>query len=348
MKKLTFVAALLLAGCNTSADQLETETPTNAPDLGAIFNPLPESEVALRFHGFRESFEIAPILLAADQFFEPGISLKRGGIPNLVGAPPLPIYGDEGWADIASHAETQLLRYSVENPNIRAIMTVTEGDYGIIARRSSGIANLSDLRGKKIATLPYTSAGYFLGLMLAKEGMTLDDVVIVDDLRLPLMGEAIANGDVDALAIWEPESEEGALALGDDLISFSGEGIYREIFNLNTTAENLAEPEMRATIKQFLKAVISAREAMNADPARAQQLVGQMSEHSAEQIAASWPHHTYLAGKVDDIVDVLVAEEIWLAGNNDRPARGRTELENLVDYSLYDEAMAEWLAEKGE
>lgn len=345
MKKLVFVAALLLAGCNSSADQAETETLANAQDVSAIFDPLPEGEVALKFHGFRESFEIAPILLAADSFFEGGITLKRGGIGNLVGAPPLPIYGDEGLADIASHAETQLLRYSVENPNVRAIMSVTEGNYEIIGRRSSGIASLADLRGKKIATLPYTSAGYFLGLMLAKEGMTLDDVVVVDDLDLPLMGEAIANGDVDALAIWEPESQEGAVAIGDDLISFSGEGIYREIFNLNTTAENLADPEKRGVIKQFLKAVISAREAMNANPARAQELVRQMSELPAEQITASWSHHNYIAAKVDDIVDVLVAEEIWLAANNDRPARGRAELEKLVDYSLYDEALAEWLAE---
>src|SRR5690606_30583143 len=118
--------------------------------------------------------------LAADRHFPPRISIRRGGIPNLVGAEALPNYGDPGTADIATHAETQLLRYSLAHPNLRVIMTVTEGHYRIVARRSAGIATPADLRGKKVATLANTSAGYFLGLMLGKEGLSLADVVLVD------------------------------------------------------------------------------------------------------------------------------------------------------------------------
>lgn len=118
MRYFAICTALLLASCSPAAEQTEQIANSDDQGLGEIFNPVPETPVALRLHGFRESFEIAPVLLAADSFFEPGISIKRGGIPNLVGAPPLPVYGDEGVADIATHAETQLLRYSVENPNI--------------------------------------------------------------------------------------------------------------------------------------------------------------------------------------------------------------------------------------
>lgn len=335
------LAALLLAACNAAAPPADLAAATPAAgEAGDRFEPVPDREVALRLHGFRESFEIAPVLLAADRFFPPGISIRRGGIPNLVGAEALPGYGDPGTADIATHAETQLLRYSVAHPNLRVIMTVTEGDYRIVARRSAGIAQLSDLRGKRVATMPATSAGYFLGRMLAGAGLDMDDVVLVADLPLEQMGEALAAGDVDALAIWEPESEQGALALGEDLIGFSGKGIYREVFNLNTTAEALADPARRALIRQFLAALVDAGEAIRADPARAQQLVGQLSGHPPDLIAAAWPHHTWVTGKAPDLVDVLVEEEQWLAGRDGRAPRERGVLARLVDYTLLDEVMA--------
>src|SRR5690606_32474601 len=200
MRYLTMAAALVLAGamggCAPAAD--ETQAQSQEPDDA-------QAGPALRLHGFRESFEIAPLLLAAEAHFRPGLSINRGGIPNLIGAEALPNYGDPGLADVATHAETQLLRYSLEHPNLRVIMTVTEGDYRLLARRSAGVTRLADLRGKKIATLPHTSAGYFLHKMLATEGLTLDDVEVIGDLELTAMAEALASGTVDALAIWEPE-----------------------------------------------------------------------------------------------------------------------------------------------
>ena len=341
--RLALAATLLLAACGQDSEPAQ-DADLEDESVTAPFTAVPEGDVALQLHGFHTSFEIAPVLLAADRFFPEGISIKQGGIPNLVGLPVSPNYGEEGTADIATHAETQLLRFSVDHPNLRAIMTVTEGDYRIVARRSAGIEELADLRGKKIGTLANTSAVFFLQKMLESAGLSLDDVEVHGDLALDELGEALAAGDVDALAIWEPESAEGELALGEDAISFSGEGIYREIFNLNTTAENLADPEKRSSIKQFLKALIAAREAMQEDPRRAQNLVSQMSGLPADLIEASWPHHTYLAGKADDIIDVLVEEEQWLAERAGRIPRSRADLEKLVDYSLLDEARAELAA----
>lgn len=325
------IAMLLLSGCGSA------QRPVPAAD--APFEAEP-AQAALRLHGFRESFEIAPVLLAADRHFPPGISIRRGGIPNLVGAEALPDYGDPGTADIATHAETQLLRYSLAHPDLRVIMTVTEGHYRIVARRSAGIATLPDLRGKKVATLANTSAGYFLGLMLGKAGMSLADVVIVD-VPLEQMGEALAKGTVDALSIWEPESEQGVLALGADTVEFSGRDVYREIFNLNTTAENLADPHKRALIRQFLKGLRAAGSAMRVDPARAQHLVQLQSGYPAELVTAAWPHHTWLTGKMPDLIDELVRQEQFLAARDGRVARDRAALAALVDYSLLDEVIAE-------
>ncbi len=306
----------------------------------------PRAEVpALQFHGFLETLEIAPLLLAADRHYPHALQLKRGGIQNLYGVVS-PVYGDAGTADVATNAETQLLRYSVAHPELRAIATLSEGRYRILARRSAGIQQLADLKGKRVGTLPNTSAAYFLERMLGSVQLQPADVVTVGDIDLPALSDALVEGRIDALAMWSPEPEEAELALGADAVSFSGDGIYREIFNLNTTTQALADPAKRAAIKALLKSLIAAGDELVRDPGPAQRLVvdrmaAYPPAYPLELVAAAWPHHRYEVGKVPDLLEVMVEQEQWLAGIAGRPPRDRAALSQLLDYSLLDEILAE-------
>src|SRR5690606_37698103 len=62
-------------------------------------------------YGNKQTFEIAPVLLAAEDHYPGEASVRMGSLANLVGAPPVPGFGEEGEADVATNAETQLLRY---------------------------------------------------------------------------------------------------------------------------------------------------------------------------------------------------------------------------------------------
>lgn len=307
---------------------LALATPAFAQDSGAI-----------AIHGNLQTFEIAPVLLAADEFYPDVATVKMGGIPNLVGEPVVPGFGEEGVADVATHAETQALRYSVRHPNLRIILNVTEGLYRIVARKSAGIASVADLKGKRIATIAQTSSGYFLHRMLAAEGLSFDDIVAVPISPLSGMTEALRKGEVDAVVIWEPESENSAQALGDDLIEFHGDDVYRELFNLNTTAENLADPVRRARIVRFVRAVIDAASEMREYPDKAKRLVAETGGFSAQDVEDSWEHHRFNANTMHDLLDVLTLEEQWLASRDNRPARSREQLATLIDWSVHEEAM---------
>lgn len=303
--------------------------------------PVEPPVAELRFNGFLESLEIAPLLLAVDRHYPHAMTLGRGGIANLVGKVTTN-YGDSGIADVATNAETQLLRHSLANPGLRVIMTITEGHYRIVARRSAGIGELADLKGKRVGTMPNTSAAYFLERMLASVGLAPGDVTLVGDIDLPDFSAALADGRIDALAMWSPEAEEGEAALGADAVAFGGEGVYREIFNLNTTTEALADPARRDAIKALLAALVAAGDDIAKDPGPAQALVAaRMVDYPPALVTASWPHHRYLVGKVPDLVDVMVEQEQWLARIEGRAARDRQALAPLVDYSLLDEVLAE-------
>jgi NitT/TauT family transport system substrate-binding protein len=243
-------------------------------------------------------------------------------------------------ADVATHAETQALRYSVRHPELRIILNVSQGLYRIVARRSAGIASVADLKGKRIATIPQTSAGYFLQRMLEREGLGIADITAVPKTPLSAMTEALRNGEVDAVVIWEPESENSAQVLGNDLVEFAGDGVYRELFNLNTTAANLADPVKRAKIVRFVYAVLMASDAIQTEPTRAQALVAAAGGFSPEDVRDSWRHHGFIADIPTDLLDVLEQEEQWLAAQDKRPARSRDELAQLIDTSVFAEAVA--------
>ncbi|MGE5720921.1 MAG: ABC transporter substrate-binding protein [Sphingomonadales bacterium] len=255
-----------------------------------------------------------------------------GGVANLIGTDRI--------ADVATNAETQALRQSVKRPDIRIIMTLVEGHYRIVARRSAGIGSLADLKGKRIATLRATSADYFLARMLGRAGLTEADVTVVNMTRLQNVAPAIAKHEIDAVAIWEPFSENAVRALGSDAVEFGGEGTYRELFNLNTTAGALADPLKRREIVALMRAIMAASEELKRNPAEGQALVARSGGYAIEEVARSWPHHGYVASFADDMLDVLAEEEIWLAAQEGRRPRSREELAPLIDRSVYEEAKA--------
>ncbi len=309
---LIALSGLLLSGC------------VRTHEMSAIVPP------PLVVHGALGVVEVGPVHLTVERLY-PGAKVQQGGIATLIRADP---------PDLATNAETQVLRAPPERSDLRIILTVAEGLYRIVARKSAGISSIADLRGKRIATSTLSSSGYFLHLMLEREGMTLSDVEVRDIMPYSAIVDALRTGEVDAISIWEPHSENAVQALGDDGIEFSGQGVYRELFNLNTTAAALANPEKRQRIVEFVRALIATSKEMNRDPLRAQELVASAGGYTLDEVARSWNHHAFTASFPDDMLDVMADEEMWIAALQQRPPRSREELAKFIDRSIYEEAIA--------
>jgi NitT/TauT family transport system substrate-binding protein len=304
----------------------------------------PTSDTPLRIAGRPDVMEMGPIYYAAAELSPDDTIVMPGGVPNLFRSDAQAHAGTSfdpwpGQADLAGQAETQALRISIANPNLRILMTVTEGVYRIVARRSAGIETLADLRGKRVAAFANTSSAYFLHRMLRSAGMTEADIQFVD-LRPRDMSAAILEGRVDAIAIWEPESERAHVGLGADAVAFQDPNAYRELYNLNTTAEALADPAKRAQIVRFARAVIEAARVSETNPQTVWPLVAAQSGYDVDTIAAGWRHHRFPAALPADLLDVLVDEEQWFAAQTNRTPRTREELARLIDASILEEALA--------
>ena len=96
-----------------------------------------EAAEPLRLHVNTSTIEISPVLLAIEKIHGEPVVVRSGGIPDLF---------REGAAQVATNAETQALRVSVDNPDLRIILTVSEGLYRI---KAQGHCQLRAARGHR-------------------------------------------------------------------------------------------------------------------------------------------------------------------------------------------------------
>jgi sulfonate transport system substrate-binding protein len=282
--------------------------------------------------------ELSPVLVAANSFYPQQLPVLPGGVVSIT----------RGDADLATNAETQLLRESVNNSDLRIIMTVAESHYRLVARRSAGIARLADLKGKRVIVPRMTSAQYYLVAMLHSAGLKEEDVALVS-MPAPQPGqlsskfrsaEALARGEADVIATFEPEPAEAVRLLGDDAIVLQDRKVYREAFNLHARGSDLADPEKRRAIVAFVRAVAQATQALKKDPAPYLDQIASVTGFSVEQIRWGWPETDFPVKIIPDMLDVLEREEVWVAKISNRAPRGREELAKFIDRSVVDEALS--------
>ena len=109
-----------------------------------------------------------------------------------------------GEVDIATFPEFIHVSKSFGDPTLRILATInTAEDQEIVARRDSGIKEVKDLAGKKIAVGLQGISRFFLETFLTAGDVRIKSIVPVD-LPPSKMGEAISSGSVDAVATFSP------------------------------------------------------------------------------------------------------------------------------------------------
>ncbi len=282
--------------------------------------------VPLRASGAATVIELGAVHIAANGIYPGPITVGSGGVPTLT----------SGMSDIATNAETQLLRESVDNPDLRVIFTIVESHYRIVARKSQGISKLSDLKGKRIAVPRNTSANYFLYKMLRTANLTEDDIAFAPATN---MTQALVDRQIDAIAMWDPETAKAAAAIGNDAITFQDPKVYREIFNLNTTAKVLADPGKRRAVVEFMRSLMTAIDRYKAKPQDYWPLVSSKVNCPVDLLEKSWPELHHNQNIAPDLLDVMVEEEVWVAKERNRTPRTRAQLATLIDDSILKEAL---------
>ncbi|KAI0174444.1 hypothetical protein BJ166DRAFT_148233 [Pestalotiopsis sp. NC0098] len=292
---------------------------------------------ALKIAGSFNVLEYNPMLVASQDYYKGSAQVVNGGVADLFGSSNI---------DLAGNAETQALRQFANHKNLRTIYTVVEVAYRLVASKKAGITSLADLKGKKIGTIPSTSAAYFVQRYLSTVGGLKDsDYTVVSGGNcnsapcgsgtLPYM---LAHGSVAAVGMWEPTLELAIEVLGTDAVVFQNKTVYQEIYNLYTTAEKLQNISTRKDIVAYLRALDQTAQLFTNQSATVIPRVAKTMNMNEAVVKAVWPVHDWSGGLASNLLDVLIPEDQWVAKVDGRSAISKDVLATMIDSSVLAEA----------
>jgi NitT/TauT family transport system substrate-binding protein len=142
----------------------------------------------------------------------------------------------------------------------------TQAPHAFFFLKSSGITSIKDLKGKKVATSPFTSSNAFLPLVLKENGLTEEDIQLIkaDPGALSPM---MITGNTDAIIAWVTNTalfQSQAASAGQEVVEvpWSNSGLSLYSSSLLASERFLEErPDVaRRFIKAFAKSVKFAYE----------------------------------------------------------------------------------------
>ncbi len=124
----------------------------------------------------------------------------------------------------------------------------------ILVPEDSEISSVSDLKGKKIGLVIGSIAQDFVERLLDQEGLTDSDVELVN-LASTEQQNALATGQVDAIAVWQPMIAQ-VEAAGSGKVLVDGTGIYKceNLISGNTDYINENPEIVQIFMEQYARA----------------------------------------------------------------------------------------------
>ena len=217
---LVMVFALAACGSDTtepSADPAASGSP--AADPGTTESNEPTAEPITIKVGYMNNYGSLWSVLTAEQMGymeEQGITLELSSFqdgPTIISAM------ESGSIDIGYIGDGAHKLCAAGNAEIIALSHISNGDAVI---GGPNVTTLEDLAGKTVAYAAGTSSEVILTNALNSVGLTMDDITAMN-MDPSAIVTAMLTGDVDACALWSPESltvleqVEGATKLADNM-----------------------------------------------------------------------------------------------------------------------------------
>jgi NitT/TauT family transport system substrate-binding protein len=217
-----------------------------------------------------------------------------------------------GEADLAvGIGEFPFVSRALQQTEARILASMDRSELiSVVARKDRGIIEVTDLQGKRVGTTRGTMAEFFLGRFLEINGMSIQDVTLVD-LKTPNeWADAVVNGDVDAVSTAEPYVTSAGERLGSNAVVWSAHS-GQPMYGLVTASEEwlTAHPEIA---KRFLRALAQAEEYAARNPAEAQAIVQKALGLDPTSMQAVWERNQFSLALDQSLIAAMEDEARWL------------------------------------
>jgi len=236
--------------------------------------------------------------------------------------------------DMVTAAQTPVVFNSFTRDDFAIVggMVYSENDVKLLARQDSGISAPADLKGKTVGMTAGSSGHFFLGLFTAYYQMRASDLKTLD-MEPTRLTQALIEGQVDAIATWEPHIHKARKTLGNKALLLSSGGMYREDFYFVARKDFIQN--RFETLKRFLMAIEKAEEFIRKNKEEAADIVVKRLKMDRETLNATWDSFHFALFLDQPILTSLEDEARWTMRNGLGDAR---EIPNYLEY-LHSDAL---------
>lgn len=196
IKALSAIAATVLAASGLAGCAIDRSKPDAAkPTIRIAYQTFPSGDLVVKNNRWLE--EALPDYNIKWTKFDSGADVNTAFIAKQVD------FGALGSSPVARGLSAPLnIAYQVA-----FILDVAGDNEALVARKGTGIESIADLKGKRVATPFASTAHYSLLAALAENGLSANDVQLVD-LQPQAILAAWERGDIAAAYSWLPTLEQ--------------------------------------------------------------------------------------------------------------------------------------------
>lgn len=221
----------------------------------------------------------------------------------------------KGEADVTmGTADFPIVGRAFRKESFRIIGNADKADFiYIIARKDRGIEKVSDLKGKRVGTTFGTVAHFHLGRFLNLNGLKIEDVELVDVKTPDEWVNAVAKGDIDAIATAQPYAKAARDAAGANAVYWQAQS-SQPVFGLIVSREDWVS-ENPGLVERFLKSLAQAEEWLNRHEAEARGVIQERLELEPAYMDTVWEQNRFALSLDQSLVLALEDEARWMIAN---------------------------------
>ena len=227
-----------------------------------------------------------------------------------------------GEGDVGFMADLPAIISRSSGQDIQVVSGVSTGErsLAVLVKTDSDIKDITDLKGKKVAYASGSYAQHLLSLVLDQANLTFDDIENIN-LGAADSPTALANGDVDAIVIWEQFITK-LTGDGTARVLIDGTGIKRSnmvLYSVKEFAES--NPEL---IEAFIRATDRGAKYIKENPKEAAAVLAPRYNVTEDEMIKIFDNFNFSVQLTDEDVKEIttVADYAYEAGIINNPVNG--------------------------